>query len=71
MCAYFTIFDRIDPDWAQEQAKEIFETMPCTQRGSNSGIFHSNYENWKFVNFLKKFENFQNLEKKINGNLKC
>jgi len=57
---YFTIFDRIDPNWAQKQAKEIFETMPCTQRGSNSGIFHSNYENWKFVRgsavpLIKKF----------------
>jgi hypothetical protein len=57
---YFTIFDRVDPDWAQEQAKEIFETMPRFQRGVTTAKFYNNYETWKFVKgskvpLIKKF----------------
>ena len=46
---YFSIFDKIDPVWAQEQAKEIIETMPRFQRGVTTAKFYNNYETWKFV----------------------
>lgn len=57
---YFTIFDRIDPDWAQEQAKDIFDTMPRFQRGVGTAKFYDNYEMWYFVRgskhpLIKKF----------------
>ena len=46
---YFNIFDRIDPEWLQEQAKEIFHTMPLFQRGVTTAKFYHNYETWKFM----------------------
>ena len=57
---YFTIFDKIDPNWAQEQAKDIFDTMPRFQRGVGTAKFYDNYEMWYFVRgskhpLIKKF----------------
>tara|TARA_B100000287_G_C20597622_1_gene766751 strand:- start:397 stop:1089 length:693 start_codon:yes stop_codon:yes gene_type:complete len=57
---YFSIFDKIDPQWAQEHALEIFETMPRFQRGVTTAKFYHNYETWKFVRgskhpLIKKF----------------
>ena len=46
---YFTIFDKIDPNVLEEQAKDIFETMPCFKKGVVSGYFNTNYEQWYFV----------------------